>query len=522
LVLVAGCEQPRTELVVRTESEVPWGTGQTVQSVVLSVRRSGAAGPLRSARTTALGTEPGRLTLPLLVGVVPGDDDDTDTPLWIEALGCGSPNGCTASDAVVAQRAVVRFVRGETQELTLLLASACLNMRCPSDQRCAVATGECEAATRAQETVRPFTGTDAATTPPDAPLTADRPSTMDAAVDAPAVDAPSTDRGNPTDRGVPMDVVPRDVQTTDTGAIDAGRADTVAVDAGRPDVGTVDAGRPDTGAIDAGRPDAGTVDVGGPTDVGITDRGPVDTGATDVGTPCATGLTRCGGVCVNTEASDAHCGACGRLCGSSQWCSAGVCGGGSRYTVTTPSSASVPFVDACAITGAVTILESADDEAEAVALPFATRWWGSLVAAGTSMAVTANGVVHVGGASGLFSRFEMIPSTTAPNSVIAAQWRDLYTSPEGVCVATVGSAPARRWIAQWVDTGVLGAASSLNFEIVVHESTGVIDFVYATMTGAGGASVGLENPAGTDAVRGCGTALCTINSDSRLRFTPSD
>ncbi len=497
LALVAGCEQPRTELVVRTESEVPWGTGQTVQSVVLSVRRSSATGPLRSARTTALGTEPGRLTLPLLVGVVPGDDDDTDTPLWIEALGCGSPNGCTPSDAVVAQRAVVRFVRGETQELTLLLASACLNMRCPSDQRCAVATGECEAATRAQEMVRPFTGTDAATTPPDAPSNSDRPVTVDApAVDAPAVDAALTDRGPSTDRVVvtdaPMDAGPRDVLTVDTGALDAGRPDTGALDAGRPDTGALDAGRPDTGALDAGRPDTGALDAGRP-DAGTMDVGPPDTGRVDAGGPVDTGTTDRGPA------------------------------GGARYTVTTPTSASVPFVDACAITDAVTILESADDMAEAVALPFATRWWGSLVAAGTSMAVTSNGTVHVGGATTSMSLpFQTIPSATAPNSVIAAQWRDLHTDLDGVCVATVGSAPSRRWIAQWVDTGVLGVSSSLNFEIVVHESTGVIDFVYGTMTGAGGATVGLENPAGTDAVSGCGAALCTITSNSRLRFTPSD
>lgn len=94
------------------------------------------------------------------MGVTAGDD--LDTPVWIEALGCGGPNGCTAATAVVAQRAVVRFTRGETQEVTLLLASACVGVSCASEQRCTTG-GVCEAATRAQETVRPYSGTDAAT-----------------------------------------------------------------------------------------------------------------------------------------------------------------------------------------------------------------------------------------------------------------------------------------------------------------------------------------------------------------------
>ncbi|MBK8691179.1 MAG: hypothetical protein IPN17_02430 [Deltaproteobacteria bacterium] len=157
--LAASCEQPRTELVVRVDSELAWGPGQRVQSVVLTVRREGAAGPLRSARTTALGAGGERRALPLLVGVTAGDD--VETPVWIEALGCDDPNGCTAATAVVAQRAVVRFTRGETQEVTLLLASACVGVTCGSEQRCAVDSGRCENATRAQATVRPFIGNDA-------------------------------------------------------------------------------------------------------------------------------------------------------------------------------------------------------------------------------------------------------------------------------------------------------------------------------------------------------------------------
>jgi hypothetical protein len=69
------------------------------------------------------------------VGILPGED--VETPIWIEALGCGEPNGCTPTTAVVAQRAVVRFTRGQTEEVPLLLASVCVCVTCGSDERCA-------------------------------------------------------------------------------------------------------------------------------------------------------------------------------------------------------------------------------------------------------------------------------------------------------------------------------------------------------------------------------------------------
>jgi len=274
--LVTGCEQPRTELVVRVETELAWGAGQWVQSVVLTVRREGATGPLRSARTTALGAGGERRALPLLVGVTAGDD--TDTPVWIEALGCGDLNGCTAATAVVAQRAVVRFTQEETQEVTLLLASACVGVTCGSEQRCAVDSGRCENATRAQATVRPFIGIDASSvidvtaqgdvtaiadsTPSDATPWSGPDSgvddlgtaswdvpfdlssgEMDARVDSTTTGAdvlPTTDLGaqalDATDTAVAMDVpVATDVGASDLGGLDAGPRDSTVIDMGTPD-----------------------------------------------------------------------------------------------------------------------------------------------------------------------------------------------------------------------------------------------------------------------------------------------
>jgi hypothetical protein len=266
-VLAAGCEQPRTEVVARVDSEVAWGAGAAVQSVTFTVRRGGPTGPLRSARTTALGVGGDRRPLPLSVGILP--TVDIDTPVWIEALGCGDPNGCTPMTAVVAQRAVVRFTRGHTEEVPLLLASACVGATCGSDERCGT-TGRCEPATRA--TVRPFDGFDAG---PVADVASDA-----GGMDRGAVaDAPMTDAGSPVDRN--------DLGT----AVDA----VVPVDAPAPDVPTAD-----------------TVAV------------------PDTATSCGALELQCGGVCRRVLTDPANCGDCGAVCpapsGATPTCMGGRCG----------------------------------------------------------------------------------------------------------------------------------------------------------------------------------------------------
>jgi hypothetical protein len=259
IALAGGCEQARTELVVVVDSEVAWGLGRTVQSVVISVRRGGATGPLRSDRTTALGEGGGQL--PMLVGVIE-TLGDTDTPVWIEALGCGDPNGCTAETAVVAQRAVVRFVAGQTLELPLLLASACVGVACASDQRCATDMGQCEPATRAQEMVRPFTGP------------------VDAADDDAGVEDVAEDGAIVVDSL--LEIGTTDAEAMDSGAEETGATDVAASEAGPSDVGRVDVGNVDAGNVDAGNVDARVVDAGN-VDAGVVDAGPVDAGPVDTG-----------------------------------------------------------------------------------------------------------------------------------------------------------------------------------------------------------------------------------------------
>ena len=125
--VVTGCTRPRTEIVARVDSELAWGPSQRVQSVQVEVRRNNEDGEVRSRRVSVLGTGEGRVSLPLIVGVLPNPDNDPDSPgaVWIEALGCPDSDGCTRADALVAQRAIVAFMPETTLDLRLLLAARC-------------------------------------------------------------------------------------------------------------------------------------------------------------------------------------------------------------------------------------------------------------------------------------------------------------------------------------------------------------------------------------------------------------
>ena len=319
LAFTLGCERPATEVVVRVDSEIAWGLGQRLQSVVLEVRRAGPDGPLRSRQVTPVGTGAGRRPLPLFVGVSESVGDPT-TPLWIEALGCAQDSGCARSGAVSAQRAVVRFVPEQTVELALLLSPACGAARCSLDQSC-TPSGNCLPASNAQSTLRPIAGvpadaasaaatsdatatdataTDATTAdaamdtpaPPDAPRPPDGAPMGDAEpIDRP--DAAPTDRpdATPTDR---PDAAPTDRPTSDDVPVDAAPSDLPGdvrpADAGPMDAGPMDVGAdapPDTALTDAGprdtAPDASPADAMDATPADAMDASPMDTGPADVG-----------------------------------------------------------------------------------------------------------------------------------------------------------------------------------------------------------------------------------------------
>jgi hypothetical protein len=248
--------------------------------------------------------------------------------------------------------------------------------------------------------------------------------------------------------------------------------------------------------------------------------------------PCLGAEVRCpSGACADTRFDALHCGRCGNVCPAGQFCVRGVCGTQGPPTRYTPmrDDPAVTFIDACAVPGVTRLLGPADEGEMVTTLPFPFRYWTTDYDAGAPVLLSVNGFFAFTGAlSSVRSPF--LPSTSAPNGMVAVHARDLE-NVEALCVATIGVAPLRRWVIEWARarerSGTTIATSELTFEAIVTERSETIDVVYRTMTGALSGYTGLETPTGTAGVSGCPTVgtsvtfFCAPPAGTSVRFTPS-
>ncbi|MFO0603738.1 MAG: hypothetical protein U0324_11220 [Polyangiales bacterium] len=254
-----------------------------------------------------------------------------------------------------------------------------------------------------------------------------------------------------------------------------------------------------------------------------------------VGAPaaCAPPLAACDGWCVDLQSDPAHCGACGRACGTgpraSGHCRAGACVPfvpTQTYAREAPP-ASATFVDACAAPGAAHVLRNADDAFAESALPFAFPFFDRLYRVGSAVRISSNGFFS------LNPSFNMtlsgpIGSESALDGVVPFL-ADLVSSAEGVCVATVGASPSRRFVVEWAGSRLASAPAggSITTEAVLNEADGTVDVLTqeGTILAAGRIGiVGFRSPgyAGPFAL-GCasGGAVCSNTTGTRIRFRPT-
>jgi hypothetical protein len=208
------------------------------------------------------------------------------------------------------------------------------------------------------------------------------------------------------------------------------------------------------------------------------------------------------------------------------------------YTRTTTTATTV---QACTLPGVQRILAEADDESEPITTPFAMRFFGTALPAGTTLNVSSNGFISTMTFDPTMTFAGTIPNSAAPNGVIAPYWVDLVLGTEGVCAVTVGTAPSRRFIVQWPNAqfypAMEGAAPEgrASFEVIYNESDASIDFIYDTIMGQSPmaltrAAVGVEN------LLGMGLGICAggrintmppaadctaVTSGTRFRLVPS-
>jgi hypothetical protein len=168
-------------------------------------------------------------------------------------------------------------------------------------------------------------------------------------------------------------------------------------------------------------------------------------------------------------------------------------------------------------------MPNADDQGTLVPLPFAQRFYATTYPAGAMVNVTTNG--WIGFDPVVQSQyFAMIPDSAAPNNLAAAYLTDLFTGPNGVCVATIGTAPNRQWVAEWENAAFLADRTRLvTFEIVLTEGSNTIQFYYGTMASPPTfqtINVGVESPGGVNATTVCSAPnACTIATGARISLS---
>ena len=241
---------------------------------------------------------------------------------------------------------------------------------------------------------------------------------------------------------------------------------------------------------------------------------------------CNAGYDNCDGNAANgcevSLNSNLNCGRCGRPCTTN-------CGTGGTCTGVAPGSylqtsyrfPGPSFIDACAVLGHTTHLPNLDDDSVRIPLPFAMRSWNAIVPINTQINITSNGWLSFDGVA-LLNYFGMIPDTAAPNWLVAPYFTDLFTSATGVCVATIGVSPSRRFIVEWADAVFLSDRTRhVTFEAILNES-GLIEFYYDTMAPPPtpqNVTIGLENQTGAAGVVVCNPANpCTIGTGARLGY----
>ncbi|BDS12903.1 T9SS type A sorting domain-containing protein [Aureispira anguillae] len=119
---------------------------------------------------------------------------------------------------------------------------------------------------------------------------------------------------------------------------------------------------------------------------------------------------------------------------------------------------------------------------------------------------------------------QVLPDASIPNNLIALAWEDLNPSNGGaIDYFTVGTSPNRQLVINFTNVSRFGGANAVTAQIVLHESTNLIDIYTISVLPDGATTQGIENIDGTMglAVPGRNGSVWSATNDA-YRFTPNN
>ncbi|MCX4548041.1 S8 family serine peptidase [Streptomyces sp. NBC_01500] len=172
------------------------------------------------------------------------------------------------------------------------------------------------------------------------------------------------------------------------------------------------------------------------------------------------------------------------------------------------------------IAGTKKVALTGDEDSATVALPFPVKHYGVSY---STASVTTDGLVNfLSSRVGDYSNTAL--PTTGANSVkgfVAPLWDDLTLDKKSsVQTATTGTRGSREFAIVWNNAAYAnGTSGRATFEAVFDEATGAVTLQYKSLADRGaGATVGIENQAGTDALQYAYNQP-VVTDGSAIRFT---
>jgi hypothetical protein len=152
----------------------------------------------------------------------------------------------------------------------------------------------------------------------------------------------------------------------------------------------------------------------------------------------------------------------------------------------------------------VVIGPDSDDVVQTVDLPFPFPYFGRLQ---SKISICSNGWAAFGTETVTVSVNPPLPSTDAPDAVLAPLWDDLSTGSGSVRTYVIGSAPGRIFVVDWFGVQSFnGSSTDLRFQVALYETAGAVQFAYGSGGTFSGMSYtsGIEDPTGTIAFSALG------------------